>query len=177
MSRPSWLPPELNLDGLAEKIFPALYVVFDRDFKKSQPSFESLRVIPDMRKLPNSMNYEEGFWHLTSKDEEIVTYERGQKKFTKTGNRLIDYARAERLPWCRQVIVNSNDSEIIVWNFKENSGKIRTYLWLKNFDYVIVLEKNPMRSGGMIFRLITAFYTGHGSKKKDLESRFAKRER
>lgn len=177
MSRPSWLPAELSLDGLAEKIFPTLYVVFERDFKKSQPSFESLQVIPDMRILPNSMNYEEGFWHLTSVDETTVRYERGQKIYTKTGNRIPDFDRAKRLPWCRQVIVNSKDSEITVWNFKENSGKVRTYLWLKNFDYVIILEKNPMRSGGMLFRLITAFYTGHGSKKKDLESRFAKRER
>jgi hypothetical protein len=98
---PGWLPSEINLNISVEQIFPTLYKIFSKDFKNSTPRFESLEVKPDMRILPNSSGYEEGFWHLTSKEEEIITYERGQKKFQKTGNRLPDYDRAKRLPWCR----------------------------------------------------------------------------
>jgi len=61
-----------------------------------------------------------------------------------------------------------------VWDYREAKGRIRTYLWLESFDYVVILEKRKQRIGMVAF-LITAFYVEGESRKRSLTSKYSKR--
>lgn len=160
IARPDWLPDIMSVDGEWEQILFRLYDIFDRDFKKGNPCLNKMPVWWDRRVLEGNM-YEEGFWHLISKRDE------------KTGERLFDPRRAERLPWCYAVLSHANDSSVKLWDYKEGRH-LRTYVWLENFDYVIVLEKKKQRIGRVAF-LITAFYVDRASRKRNLEKKFIKK--
>jgi hypothetical protein len=84
------------------------------------------------------------------------------------------------LPWGRPTIENENAPEIVVWNFDEETRKgkkvVRTYLWIKQWDYAVVLERQE-KSWGAIFMLITAFPVDIPAKRIDLESRYNRRKK
>ncbi len=161
MEKPSWLPEIVSVDGEWEKVLAALYAIFDRDFKQMNRSFQDRPVWWDRRVLPGDQ-YEEGFWHLISKQDQD------------TNDRLLDPRRAERLPWCGPTISNAHDSEVEVWDYREASGRLRTYVWLQHRDYVVILEKRQQRIGKVAF-LITAFYVEGDSKRRDLRKKYEKR--
>jgi hypothetical protein len=160
---PDWLPDIVSVEGEWEKVLAKLYRIFAYDFRQTGCCFEDRPVWWDRRKLESP--YEEGFWHL------ITQLDHNQKE------RLFEPRRAERLPWCKPTIMNCGDLEVKVWDYKEARGKIRTYLWLENWDYVIVLEKRQLRGGRNIAFLITAFYVEGKSTKKSLQRKYEKRER
>jgi len=153
---PPWLPHILNLDGAWENALKILYKVFDNDFIKGKPDYLGCSVIWDNRKLDGK--YEEGFWHLISKED----YE--------SGERYADYRRAERLPWCAPTICICPEVAVTSWDYREGSGKVRTYLWLRSWDYVVVLEKlkNP-------YLLVTAYYVNGASTRRKLEKKYDNR--
>ncbi len=91
-----------------------------------------------------------------------------------TGERLLDNRRAERLSWCVPIICNSNDDEVKVWDYKESSGRVRTYLWLKNMDYVVVLERKEIKFEEVFF-LITAYYVDGASRRRHLHKKYERR--
>ena len=146
-----------------------LYAIFERDIKTSGLRFEQNPVWHDRRILPGE-RHEEGFLHLTTRDEDV--YDKKQRRYVK--QRLWDPRRSERLPWCKPTIENSRDAAVQVWDFKEANDSIRTYVWLKALDYVIILERQEKRQG-TIFVLITAFFVSHDAKRHDLESRYGRR--
>jgi hypothetical protein len=92
---------------------------------------------------------EEAFWHLTTKDQ--------------YGDRLFDARRSERLPWCRPTITNSTDAQVTAWKYEEGRSRVRLYLWLEKWDYVIVLELRPRR----LF-LVTAYHVDGDSTRRSL---------
>ena len=92
----------------------------------------------------------------------------------KTKERLLDPRRAERLPWCCPAIENKDDCVVTVWDYQEAKGKIRTYLWLESWDYVIILEKRKRRIGTIAF-LITAFHVDGNSRRKNLRGKHSKK--
>jgi len=153
----AFLPPILNLDGEWEEILKKLYRVFEKDFKKRKLFYKNLRVKYDNRK--NSNNKEEAFWHLITKKD-------------KKHGRLIDYNRAKRLPWVRPIIENYNNSEIKDFNYLEGFGGIRKYLWLENYDFVVILEKKINKK---YIILVTDFYVDYNWKRKDLERKYQQR--
>ena len=57
------------------------------------------------------------------------------------------------------------------WNYKEGDGTIKTYVWLEDFDYVIVLKRMPDSSR----RLITSFHVDFANKKRDLARKYSQR--
>jgi hypothetical protein len=146
-------------------VLARLYEIFKRDFKETQRTLNGKLVWWDKRILAGD-RYEEGFWHLISKSQWRTT----------AGERSFDPRRAERLPLCGPTISNANDNCVKVWDFKEATGRLRTYVWLEDWDYVIILEKREQRKG-QIFFLITAFYVDGDSKRRNLRSKFNKREK
>ena len=158
---PSWLPEIVPVDGEWKQVLAALYAIFDSDFKQTKRCFQHRPVWWNRRVLPGDM-YEEGFWHLIMKQDE------------NTNARLFDPRRAERLPWCGPTISNSHDGEVMVWDCIEGSGRLRTYIWLQYWDYVVILEKRQQRVGEVAF-LITAFYVDGDSKRRDLQRKYEKR--
>lgn len=157
--KPHWLPKIFQMDGDWEKKIIDLYAIFVHDFEDGHARFEKLAVWWDRRVLDGK--YPEGFWHIIS---------RGTHP-----NRIPDFRRAERLPWCGPSILHSSDPIIKLWDYQENKS-IRTYLWLENYDYVIILEKRNGRKGIVAF-LITAFHVDGDWTRSQLRDKYGHRVR
>jgi len=157
-----WLPPILTLSGTWEEIVSSLYAIFEKDFKQAKPKFQHYVVWWDQRIL-FSQCYEEGFWHLISRDDKSI------------GERLPDFRRAERLPWCAPTVVHSDEGAVIAWDYREGSGQLHTYLWLEDGDYCIILKKLK-RVAPPVAMLITAFHVDGPSRRRSLRSKLARRE-
>ena len=85
------------------------------------------------RRFKDDDPHEEGFWHLVTRDDK------------ETGERLLETPRAKRLAWCRATIDHCGEAEVLVFDYLEGNGKVRTYLWVKDCDYVVILEKASRR--------------------------------
>jgi hypothetical protein len=173
-ARPDWLPDHVPFSGDWDGFIRTLYAIFESDFKHGRPRFRT-RPIWHNQWVDRSDTYrfEEGFWHLVTRDQWI--YNRATRR--KEKERLPELDRAGRLPWAKPITENETTDHVLVWEFEDETrkGKIpRTYLWLKNWDYVVILEKHA-KSKGDIFMLITSFYVDIPAKRKDLESRYDRR--
>jgi hypothetical protein len=153
---PTWLPAMLDTDGVWEKTLKCLYAVFKKDFITDRCFFNDFPVIWDKRILEGK--YEEGFWHLIEKD------------YHDTEGRKFDPPRAKRLPWCKPIIEHGLAIEIKAWDYREN-GRINHYLWLENFDYVVIIQKKRY----VIF-LVTAYFVTGESSRRNLRKKYERRE-
>ena len=154
---PPWLPDMISVDGVWEETVARLYAIFIADIKDGKPRLNGSQVWWDRNKL-ESEEYEEGFWHLVSKDDD------------ETGERLPDFRRAERLPWCKACIENCTDTAILFWDYKVGK-RIETYIWLKDFDYVLILKK-LIKSWGTAYFLITAYHVDGNSRRRSLMRKY-----
>lgn len=172
--RPDWLPDHVPHSGDWEAFIRTLYAVFESDFKHSAPRFLSLPVWHDRRiEAEDRYRFEEGFWHLVTKDEWV--YNRTTRRKEKV--RVPEFDRASRLPWAKPVIVNSHEKTVIAWDYEDETSRgrvVRSYLWLKDFDFVVILERQTARER-KIYKLITSFHVCYEAKRKDLERRYAQR--
>lgn len=155
---PSFLPPMLELDGAWEDVLNRLYGIFKRDFIDNQVLCGVLKIIYDKRKIDEQK--EEAFWHLITKNDRKL-------------GRIPDYERAKRLPWVKPIIQNYSSTDLKVWDYPEKKNRVRMYLWLENYDYAVILERNRGERKHLL-TLITAFYV-EGWKKRDLIRRYQKR--
>jgi len=158
---PHWLPSMLTLSGTWDKIVSDLYGIFEKDFKQGKPKFQHYMVWWDQRVL-SGQRFEEGFWHLISRDDKD------------SGERIPDFRRAERLPWCAPVIINSDDSSVKVWDYQESQRQIRTYVWLTDQDYCVILEKLRRHSLAAAM-LVTAFHVDGPSQRRSLRTKLEKK--
>lgn len=154
MQKPDWLPDMISTDGEWDIVLSSLYAIFDRDFRKGKPTFNKVPVWWNQR-IEKGEKYEEGFWHLISRNDQV------------TKERFFDPRRAERLPWCCPVLTHANDNAVVVGDYREGRH-MRTYVWLKESDYVIVLEVRRQNIGHVAF-LITAYHIDGPSRRKSLE--------
>ena len=157
---PSFLPPMLNLDGEWNDILSLLYNIFVRDFKETKTYHRGKRIIYNGAIKEDGLGKEEGFWHVVS------------KKDKKSGDRFIDYPRAERLPWAKPLMESPERLEIKVWQYQEGSSDkgLRTYIWLDNYDYALILQRKKN-----VYYWVTAFYIDLNWKKQDLKRKYENR--
>ena len=155
--KPQWLPEMVSTNGSWDDVLARFYAIFVRDFKKTQREFQTCPVCWDTRVLEGA--YEEGFWHLITRTE------------AKSQTRLFDPRRAERLPWCGPTISNCQDAAVRIWDYQESHGRLRTYLWLEAWDYVIILEKRGRPERQLVF-LITAFHVDGDSQRRSLRRKY-----
>lgn len=171
---PAWLPPHIPFGGDWDTFVKALYIVFDKDFKKVWPRFRTCPVWHDHRiESGDRYGFEEGFWHLVSRDEWVWN----PKSRRKEKDRLPEFDRAGRLPWARPIIDHEAAVEMLTWDFDQDTNRgttVRTYVWLKDHDYVVILERQPKQKGD-IFMLVTSFFVNFESKRRDLQSRYERR--
>ncbi|MFH1076757.1 MAG: hypothetical protein V1753_07980 [Pseudomonadota bacterium] len=153
---PAWLPQMLSVNPWTDKTFDDLYTLFKRDFVENKPRYRSISVwfFPDMED-----GKERIFWHLTHREDK----ERGE--------RLSDFRRSERLPWARPMLENPDEPEVLDWDYEEGNGSIKTYVWLKDFDYLVLLKKYP--DGGR--RIVTAYWIEYGHEKRKLLKKYQRR--
>lgn len=153
---PGFLPPALNLDGEYETVLSLLYSVFQRDFKESHTYHRGVRVLYN-RNILDGLNKEEGFWHVISRLD------------NRSGKRQIDYPRAKRLPWAKPLMESSKSAKIKVWQYQEGSKDkgIRTYIWLEDYDYALILHKKKL-----VFFWVTAFHIDSNWKRRDLQRKY-----
>lgn len=159
MGHPVWLPPTINLNGNWAEKQKELYSIFIQDFiDPPRPSFRNLPIYHDNRKLDGS-SYEEGFWHIVTRTD------------PSTGERIPDFRRAERLKWCLSLIQNYSKPEVTFWKY-DNGKNIRTYLWLEEHDYVVVIEEREKRRQAF---LNTAYHVDGPSMRRSLQKKYEKR--
>jgi len=156
MCLPKWLPPMQSVSPWTEKTFEILYKIFNRDFKITKPMYGGYEVwfFPEVEDGKELI-----FWHLTHRSDK------------KTGERLPDLRRSERLPWARKMIDNSQKPEIWAWDYREGEGKTNTYVWLKDHDFLVLMRK--YKTGER--RLLTSFYIDYQHYKRKLERKYYKR--
>jgi hypothetical protein len=158
----AWLPPLLDLPDDQDDAFAMLHAVFTRDFVDRRPSFRGCPVVWDDRRDPGDP-YERGFIHIISKD-----------------GVPLDRLRASKLCWCCAIILNAACPTITVWDYQEGTRKTRTYLWLEDCDYVVVLERmmrwdRESRTSNRVYELITAYHVEGDSTRRSLKQKWSKR--
>lgn len=153
---PDWMPDMFQVNPWTENTFELLYRIFQTDFVNSQPCYRGNTVWFFPEKEDGK---EVVFWHLTSRVDKT------------TGERLPDLRRSERLPWARPMLANPDKPEILDWDYEEDDGSIKTYVWLKDYDYLIILKK--YRNGRR--RLITSFWIEYQNFRIKLDKKYEKR--
>lgn len=155
---PDFLPPFANLDGRLEVMYDRLYAIFTHDFKEVPPVHQGKPVCFDTRILSDGQGKEEGFW--------AALCGHGSK------SDLLDIERAKRLPWCKPLIESLSRSEILFFDYFEGSSDkgIRRYIWLKDYDYVVILQQNKT-----LYALVTAYYVKEKGYRKTLQRKYENR--
>ncbi|MDP8258923.1 MAG: hypothetical protein P9L90_05835 [Candidatus Aadella gelida] len=160
MSAPQWLPDKVDyyndFGSNWTSFVNHLYEIFKTDIRdNSNFTFEGKKILYDKAFGQNSK--ENGFWHLVTRKDD------------KTGQRDPDFLRAEKLPWGRPIIENCSDLEVLNWKNKRGS-KIKIYLWLKNFDYVVILKEHKRDCV-----LLTAYHIDQLYMVRQLNRKYSKR--
>lgn len=153
---PTWLPAMFPVNPWSEQTFEELYALFRLNFIENRPQYRHFSIwffqdIDDGK--------EKIFWHLTHREDEMA------------GIRLPDFRRSERMPWVRPMLEHPDDPEIMDWDYEEGDGSVKTYVWLKDFDYLIILKKYP--DDGR--RIITAYWVEYGNAKRKLMKKYQRR--
>ncbi len=124
---PAWLSPIITLNefgGDFKTFIEAVYQRFKRDFVRSQPHFNGLKVT--IKRHPAILGREATFWHLVSE---------GRIEST----RIPDLRRCERICWPRPVIEHAEDKAVKCWYNTRRRGERRWLLWIESAEYLVVL--------------------------------------
>ena len=158
-NQPDFLPPMINLDGSYEEIIERLYAIFRWDFIENKARHLGCDVAYNGVIDEFSQGKVEGFWHVITRDDSSKT------------NRLIDFRRAERLPWPKPLMENPYHTQIKFFFYDKGSSRkgIRHYIWLEDYKYVVILQRKKSH-----YIWITAFYVEEW-KQKDLRKKFEER--
>lgn len=157
LAAPEWLPALIQMSPWSEAVLAEMYAVFRNDFIDNPPRYEGHMVwfFPERERDKELI-----FWHLTEREDP-----------PRSGNRLPDFRRCERLRWARVLFDHCDDPQIKAWDYEEGAGDVRTYLWLEDFDYVVVMKRYP--DGRR--RLVTAYWVDYESKRRTLRNKYANR--
>lgn len=71
----------------------------------------------------------------------------------------------------KALIEHSSEPEVYAWDYEEGDLKIKTYVWLKDLDFVVIMKKFR----GEKRRLITSFYVDKPNKRKGFERKYENR--
>lgn len=163
----AWLPPEIDISvGTFQKIVQILYAKFQMDIKCGNLHFANMKVGYFPGYEPSGMGYEKTFWHL-------ITVKEAQ-----TEERSLDYQRAPKLSWIKPILENYSDPRIKAWDYQEaKKGKgIRTYVWLEEMDFLIVMKKVTLcNHNKQAINIITSFHIDGPSYKAKIQTKWRKR--
>lgn len=161
---PHWLPGLLQTNGVPTTVYQSLFAIFQREIQAGGLTYGSLPIVwnTGIKSDGPGYGYPEGFWHLI------------ERKNQRTGVREFDPRRAERLSWFAAVLNNATSPEVICFKYKEGDGKVNTYLWLKNDDYVIVLREQK-RQYGQVMMIMSAYHIDGPSSQRQMAGKYERR--
>lgn len=164
MFKPRWLPELIRLEDFEgndndyEAYFNVLYDVFKNDFINNTPSCRGKNVILFSNGM--SLGKDNNFWHIITKKE--------YRNTTDLNKRPPYIRRCERIRWPRAIIENVPNQHIYVWNeLDSNSVNVREHLWLRNFDYIVVLVDKKS-----YYFFLTAYYVDSEHARQNLQRRY-----
>lgn len=158
--RPEWLPKELEINTSSlQEDYRLLHEVFVRDLSDlSSVKIDGKGVFIDRSKDNFYPEYERGFLHFVT---------RGKKDC-----RVIDYSRAKKLNWILPVLLHYREPEIkAFWSKGPKDESL--YLWLEEFDFLIIL-KNWKSSKNRETRILVTSYSVDSQYRHVLKKRFQK---
>lgn len=162
-------PDLLDIDSLPYTLrIDSLRGVFDHNItNNSNFKFEGKQIRPIKKEGESSMDTL--FNHLIKKDKK-------NDSGKKTGSRVYEVDRSKRLHWIKHHIEKKSIDNILVFSYEDRiKGRgdvIRTYIYDKVNDYVIILE--PQRSK-MDYYLLTAYYFNEPGGKKQIKKKLKKK--
>lgn len=171
---PDWLPEQATVNPWTAGTYGLLYAIFCRDIRDYDLRYDG-NAVWIFREMEDGK--EKVFWHLTSRNAKRQKIPRRKQRFYPRGQqyieaeRLPDLRRCERLPWIRPLIENPSKAAVLAWDYEEGDQTTKTYVWLKDRDFVVIMKKYP--DGRR--RLITSFYVDKASTRKDFERKYAGR--
>ncbi|MGH2327830.1 hypothetical protein ACRCD5_05860 [Campylobacter taeniopygiae] len=128
------------------------YNVFIRDFVDSKCFLSNILIESKTTQKIKVYNFEfnETFWHIISRKN--------------NNQRCFDALRAERIGWIKCIIMDYNKPYIKMFYFYEKNHKIRLYLWLEQYDFVVILER--IISNSKEAYIVTSFYIDNQKKER-----------
>lgn len=158
----------LDIGSMAEKQRnTSLMGVFKRDIEENQNfNFQNKVIRPIKKDGQDSMQIL--FNHLTTR----LGVDSNGKKLT---GRVFEMARSERLHWLKHHVEEAGAENVEVFSCEERidgRNTIRTYIYNRKEDYVIILE--PQKSGRDYF-LLTAYCLNEPGGKKQIEKKLKKK--
>jgi len=164
---PDWLPDPIDTNGAWDEILDRLWTVFDTQiarglFFNGRPVWHS-NWIEDGK--PG------GFWHVTHRDDRVFD----PRRRTMVKQRNFDPGRSRCLCWLRPILENTHRDEVLVWDYREDDGRMVTYVWLECCDYVIILGHEQTRRGS-VYRIVSAYVTDYSRKRDQLHEKSRNRE-
>jgi len=171
---PDWLPEMVSVNPWTENTYEMLYAIFCRDIRDCNLRYigNNVWIFPDIEEGKETI-----FWHLTARGVERQKIPRRKRKFYSDAQadaekeRLPDLRRCERLPWIGALIEHPLEPENLAWEYREGDRTIKTYIWINENDFVVILKKYPDGKR----RLITSFYVDSSFKRNDFERKYANR--
>jgi hypothetical protein len=139
-----------------QQTYDGLYDVFRQQIRNGALTYRGNVVwhFPEV-----SDGREEVFWHLTSREDKT------------TGDRLPDLRRCERITWVRPLVHACPHADVLDWDYVEGDGTTKTYLWLPDDDFLVILKKYP--DGRR--RLVTSFWVEYEHKRRELRKKYDNR--
>jgi hypothetical protein len=141
--------------------------VFNRDIENNPDfRFQTKQIRPIKKEGEASMDTL--FGHLTTEEEK-------NEKGKKTGSRFFEMDRSERLHWIKPHTEETIRDEVEVFSYEDKirgKSKIRTYIYNKTQEYVIILE--PQRSQKDYY-LLTAYPLNRPGGKKQIVKKLKKK--
>ncbi|WP_163556231.1 hypothetical protein [Helicobacter suis] len=135
------------------------YQQFKKDFIET-PSYLSGCVYIDPYMPPGKPNNKEkAFWHIITRGD----------KSTESGKRIFDPQRACRVGWIKNVIMDYAKEHVRLFYYYEKRS-IRLYLWLYEFDFIVILQRKSQKAKGVF--IVTSFYIDKNHNKKTYYDRY-----
>lgn len=165
---PHWIPNLEPKDPNTDfhEYEDAIYMIFKHDFIDTHPQYRGMRVSV-RRQQEESDGKWAGFVHITS------------QKDNKTGERVVDLRRCERIRYPRKTIDNYGNcpqcgyaecDRPLVWE-RNKHGRDRVNILIEDEQYLVVLEPHQEKGYCM---LITAFYIDNEHYLNDLLDEYKK---
>ncbi len=137
-----------------EEMVELAYQQFKQDFLDT-PLYLANSLYIDPLQPPGRPNQKEQiFWHLIIREN-------------KEHRRVFDPKRACRIGWIRQIILDYEKPHVKLFYYQDK--KIRLYLWLYDFDFVVILQKSHKIETAFI---VTGFYIDENDNKKTYGDRY-----